>query len=203
VFIYRKKGFRDMAATGTGTAGLDALTAEAAEQDPTMIALTEMFGNFDTAWKEYERIGTTWANTSRDALKGRVWVAMYPGKVDFVGEFHRAGVKLAEEFKRLQRLEKGFPRRFVWPCLEALTCFVKFLNWDKSTQFTFKGADDSLRDIYHNRNFKFKQQWTQVLRSMVSWVRLAYKDEAEWVHYLKSQPFDNWPDILRKLVELN
>jgi hypothetical protein len=77
---------------------------------------------------------------------------------------------------------------------------VKFLKWDKTTRFKFKGLDDSFRDIQDNRHFKFKQQWTSVLWSMVVWVRLVYPDAGQWAEYLlTTKEKVDWSEIRDKL----
>lgn len=162
-----------------------------------------MFSEFCDAWNEYLRIDATFGNTSREFLKGRDAVQaikrlFVPGTPQG-GKFKAAGYHFAYTFNRLAR-EQAHSIEYVWPCLRALTFFVKFLKLEKGERFTFKGFDDSfVNDIYNNRNFKFKQQWTKVLRSMAVWVRLVYPDEKRWSEYLLDYKTVNWADILQRL----
>ncbi len=114
-------------------------------------------------------------------------------KTDF-GEIYNAGEELLKEFKNSadQNAET-----MVLPCLRALACFVKFLKWEDKKRF--KGFDDSWRDIYHNRNLKFKEQWTLVLRHMIDFLQVWSLDEAIMTSYIKIKQDVSWPDVLEKV----
>jgi hypothetical protein len=113
-------------------------------------------------------------------------------KTDF-GEIYNAGEELLNEFDNSNQN----PETMVLPCVRALACFVKFLKWEYKTRF--KGFDDSWRDIYHNRNLKFKEQWTLVLRHMIDFVRQWGLDEAILTRFIKIKQDVSWPDVLAKV----
>ena len=166
--------------------------------DPRMEAKAAMCSVFIAAWREYLRIDASVGNAARDILKGRRFVenvrSILTRRARSRGEFYTAGHIFVKQAQVLG-LRAAAPEGLVLPCLQALTCFVKFLTWDNSTRFVFKGLRDSVRDVYNNRNFEFKQQWTRALRSMVDWVRTVYPEA-----YLQALPGVDYADIRRRVA---
>jgi hypothetical protein len=81
--------------------------------------------------------------------------------------------------------------------MKALSVFVTFLVYDPKKHI---GLDGSLRDIYSKKYPAFKAQWTRLLRSMVTWVRLAIPGEAEWTSFVRTiSPAVDWNAIRGKL----
>jgi hypothetical protein len=174
---------------------------------------TKMFSEFKAAWTEYKRIWRSVKHRALDAVKGRVEVARVILAVEkknplyalgpwvAKGDFRSAGDDFVRKCEELQGSKDA--RVYVQPCLTALACFVKFLVFDKSTRFTFKGLDDSVRDIYSSRHPEFKTEWTRVLRRMVEWVRMVYPNEGNWNRYLETvntKEKVKWGEILEKLA---
>jgi hypothetical protein len=166
--------------------------------------------DFKSAWELYLKISESFDQYKRDVGNARLWNArMVSAKKNplnllilksDLGEFYKAGEDFVKTWIELDDKRGKDARVYVPACLAALTCFVKFLAWDEGTRF--KGLDDSMRDIYHNRNLGFKTAWTRVLRGMVLWVRLVYPDEGTWNKYLETvntKEKVNWADILHKL----
>ena len=123
------------------------------KQEKELIVLQKrwaMFDEFCDAWNEYLRIDMTWGNVTRDVVKGRVTVTsvkeLVVGSLKVArGEFRGAGYEFVHTFNMLGSV-KSTVRDYVCPCLKTLTCFLKFLKWDKTTRFKFKGLDDNFRD---------------------------------------------------------
>lgn len=178
-------------------------------------------GEFKETWALYNRLSDTFGQDARDVgnadvgnarlfkarmirFKARMISAkknplgLLTLKID-VGEFRGAGEEFLKKVEGVYNAGGRDARAYVQPCLQALTCFVKFLAWEEGARF--KGLDDRVRDIYNNRNLGFKQSWTRVLRMMVEWVRMVYPDDATWNKYLESSEEKvNWPEILQRLA---
>lgn len=168
-----------------------------------------LYGEFNETWALYKRLSDTFGQYARDVGNARLFKArMISARKNPLGlltltmdqgEFYGAGEEFLKQLKEVDNKGGRDARAYVPPCLKALTCFVKFLAWDKGARF--KGLDDSVRDIYNNRNLGFKESWTRVLRKMVRWVRVVYPDDVTWNKYLETSTEKvNWPDILQKLA---
>ena len=168
-----------------------------------------LMGQFKETWGEYIRLSDSFGQYARDVGNARLFKArmisagknplgLLTLKTDF-GEFYGAGEEFLKKVEEVDKAGGRDARAYVQPCLKALTCFVKFLTWEKGARF--KGLDDSVRDIYNNRNLTFKISWTRVLRKMAEWVRVVYPDDVTWNKYLEtSKEKVNWPEILQKLA---
>ena len=138
--------------------------------------------------------------TARGFMRGVAFKEIYGSLLTIkktpMGKIFNAGENLLNEF---QRSSSSDIESIVMSCLRALSCFVKFLKWEDKTRF--EGFDDAWRDIYHNRNLKFKEQWTLVLRHMIDFVRLVYPEEVLLKIYLKGifEEHD-WPNVLAKVA---
>ena len=98
---------------------------------------------------------------------------------------YTAGEEFKEKFNSLKAANAS-AKSYVWPCIQALTYFVKVI------------------DI--NPKFRLKEQWTNVLRLMVDYVRKVYEKNEEWTRYLETTPDwstaerVNWPYVLAQVT---
>jgi hypothetical protein len=168
------------------------------EDVPKWKAKVALWCEFEKVWNEYLRFFHSVKQSLREFSRGVELMQVYGSyftkkKTDF-GEIYNAGEELLKEFKNSadQNAET-----MVLPCIRALACFVKFLEWEDKKRF--KGFDDSWRDIYHNRNLKFKEQWTLVLRHMIDFVQVWSLDEAIMTRYIQIKQDVSWPDVLAKV----
>ena len=133
------------------------------------IAQMALWIEFQTVWNDFNRIFTSTGQIARGLVRGVAFKEIsghiFTRKKIDPGDIDKAAEELLESFTSS---EDKYAETMVLPCLKALGCFVKFLKWEDKTRF--QGFDDSWRDIYHTRNFKFKEQWTLVLRHMVDFV---------------------------------
>lgn len=184
--------------------------------DPLRAPWDTLSRDFVSAWKAYLTIRKSPKQLARDVLAGRDFFGyardmqknyksgkFMSGALRGIvfgasGEFFATGTRLMKMIKgeKLHGVEMNASRN---ACVNALTVFVRFLALDDLKRAT--GFDSSVRDIYNKNYLAFKQQWTRVLRSMVTFVRLEYKDDGRWRQYLRTKTTGvDWENVVAKVT---
>jgi hypothetical protein len=153
------------------------------------IAWWAMLEEYKRATTEFDKIYNSWTQHNRNTFKGRLFMGNLRhtvGKTDRV--FYDAVHDFINNADMCNRhvIKKS---TYVAFCIKALSVFVTFLVYNPKKH---TGLDGSIRDIYSNKYPQFRAQWTRLLRSMVTWVRKAYPEEADWVNFLNSTPWKSY-----------
>ena len=148
-----------------------------------------MLAAFRLAWQEYLRLLEAESKTNRD------WMKFRTGKNDPIhDEIRRVGNNFDDIMQRDQATDSNDARQ----CLQALTCFVRFLPCDQK----YKGWDGYFRDIFNARHLAFKKMWVDALDGIAKYILVLCprSDTAKWNQLLTATRSNyNWLDIESKI----